>query len=71
MIGFSHEVKRASLKGQKMNNELNKLEVARLAKMIARRYEFLAATDDLDMQRQHKSVIAELQAILDKPKMVN
>ena len=53
-----------------MDKELE-LEVARLAKMIARRYEFLAATDDLEIQRQHKSVIAELQAILDKPKMVN
>ena len=49
-----------------MDKELE-LEVARLAKMIARRYEFLAATDDLDIQRQHKSVIAELQAILDNP----
>ena len=49
-----------------MNKELE-LEVARLAKMIARRYEFLAATDDLEIQRQHKSVIAELQAILDNP----
>ena len=49
-----------------MDKELE-LEVARLAKMIARRYEFLAATDDLEIQRQHKSVIAELQAILDNP----
>ena len=49
-----------------MDKELE-LEIARLAKMIARRYEFLAATDDLEIQRQHKSVIAELQAILDNP----
>jgi len=48
-----------------MNKELT-LEIAKLEKMIARRYEFLAMSYDLDVQRAHKSVIAELQAELEK-----
>tara|TARA_R110000782_G_scaffold1380_5_gene5240 strand:- start:649 stop:810 length:162 start_codon:yes stop_codon:yes gene_type:complete len=53
-----------------MSKELE-LEIAKLDKMIARRYEFLSKSYDLDTQRQHKSIIAELQATLDKSKEAN
>lgn len=46
-----------------MNYE-TKMEIAKLEKLIARRYGWIAVSYDLDVQRHHKSIIAELQEML-------
>lgn len=42
------------------------VEIARLEKMIARRWELVAKSYDLDIQRANKAVIEELEAELNK-----
>ena len=48
-----------------MNVEIER-EIAKLEKMIDRRRGFLRSCYNLDIQRQHEAVIAELQVELDK-----